>query len=75
MMRGFFGNLVCMNLFSKFVQVGNNIKFINFIFILYLIRYKNIIFLGGSYIVEDSAYPCLEYLIVPYRDNGHLTRA
>lgn len=23
----------------------------------------------------DSAYPCLKELIVPYRDNGHLTRA
>lgn len=23
----------------------------------------------------DSAYPCLKQLIVPYRDNGHLTRA
>lgn len=23
----------------------------------------------------DSAYPCLQRLIVPYRDNGHLTRA
>lgn len=22
----------------------------------------------------DSAYPCLPQLIVPYRDNGHLTR-
>lgn len=22
----------------------------------------------------DSAYPCLKQLIVPYRDNGHLTR-
>ncbi|XP_012521852.3 protein ALP1-like [Monomorium pharaonis] len=27
-----------------------------------------------SYILGDSAYPCLECLIVPYRDNGHLTR-
>ncbi|KYN15467.1 hypothetical protein ALC57_12309 [Trachymyrmex cornetzi] len=34
---------------------------------------KNI--LGGSYILGDSAYPCLENLMVPYRDNGHLTRA
>lgn len=23
----------------------------------------------------DSAYPCLKQLIVPYKDNGHLTRA
>lgn len=23
----------------------------------------------------DSAYPCLKELIVPYKDNGHLTRA
>lgn len=23
----------------------------------------------------DSAYPCLKQLLVPYKDNGHLTRA
>ncbi|XP_011880849.1 PREDICTED: putative nuclease HARBI1, partial [Vollenhovia emeryi] len=27
------------------------------------------------YFLGDSAYPCLKQLIVPYRDNGHLTRA
>jgi len=45
---------------------------------LYKNTYVNKMFqniLGGSYIVGDSAYPCLEYLMVPYRDNGHLTRA
>ncbi|XP_028047037.1 putative nuclease HARBI1 [Monomorium pharaonis] len=28
-----------------------------------------------GYLLGDSAYPCLQRLIVPYRDNGHLTRA
>ncbi|XP_071652767.1 putative nuclease HARBI1 isoform X1 [Temnothorax longispinosus] len=27
------------------------------------------------FLLGDSAYPCLKELIVPYRDNGHLTRA
>ncbi|KAJ8937224.1 hypothetical protein NQ314_011979 [Rhamnusium bicolor] len=27
------------------------------------------------YIIGDSAYPCLKCLIVPFRDNGHLTNA
>jgi len=43
--------------------------------LFYIKLYKNKLFLGGSYILGDSAYPCLECLIVPYRDNGHLTRA
>ncbi|XP_071651213.1 uncharacterized protein [Temnothorax longispinosus] len=30
---------------------------------------------GDNYILlGDSAYPCLSQLIVPYKDNGHLTR-
>ncbi|XP_029157947.1 putative nuclease HARBI1 [Nylanderia fulva] len=28
-----------------------------------------------GYLLGDSAYPCLQRLIVSYRDNGHLTRA
>ncbi|XP_032688007.1 putative nuclease HARBI1 [Odontomachus brunneus] len=27
------------------------------------------------YILGDSAYPCLKQLLVPYKDNGHMTRA
>ncbi|XP_025161498.1 putative nuclease HARBI1 [Harpegnathos saltator] len=30
---------------------------------------------GNNYLLGNSAYPCLKQLIVPYRDNGHLTRA
>ncbi|XP_036329444.1 putative nuclease HARBI1 [Rhagoletis pomonella] len=30
---------------------------------------------GDYYILGDSAYPCSKYVITPYRDNGHLTRA
>ncbi|XP_018400736.1 PREDICTED: putative nuclease HARBI1, partial [Cyphomyrmex costatus] len=29
---------------------------------------------GDSYYLGDSAYPCLLQVIVPYKDNGHLTR-
>ncbi|XP_018305832.1 putative nuclease HARBI1, partial [Mycetomoellerius zeteki] len=29
----------------------------------------------GTYILADSAYPCLPHVLVPYRDNGQLTRA
>ncbi|XP_018045619.1 PREDICTED: putative nuclease HARBI1 [Atta colombica] len=29
----------------------------------------------GSYLLGDSAYPCLRNLIIPYRDTGHLTQA
>lgn len=32
-------------------------------------------FLDNYYLLGDSAYPCLKQFIVPYRDNGHLTRA
>ncbi|EFN60761.1 Putative nuclease HARBI1, partial [Camponotus floridanus] len=33
-------------------------------------------FCGNNYLLlGDSAYPCLKELIVPYRDNGHLTHA
>ncbi|KAJ8928446.1 hypothetical protein NQ314_019036 [Rhamnusium bicolor] len=28
----------------------------------------------GYYLLGDSAYPCLENVIVPYKDNGYLTR-
>lgn len=42
----------------------------------YLLIFINIfMFLDNYYLLGDSAYPCLQYLIVPYRDNGHLTRA
>ncbi|XP_067212841.1 uncharacterized protein [Linepithema humile] len=29
---------------------------------------------GDNFLLGDSAYPCLSQLIVPYKDNGHLTR-
>lgn len=29
----------------------------------------------GEFLLADSAYPCLRNMIVPYKDNGHLTRA
>ncbi|VEN63160.1 unnamed protein product [Callosobruchus maculatus] len=30
---------------------------------------------AGEYVLGDSAYPCLPYLITPYKDYGNLTRA
>lgn len=30
---------------------------------------------SGAIILADSAYPLSKYLMVPYRDNGHLTSA
>ncbi|XP_036329506.1 putative nuclease HARBI1 [Rhagoletis pomonella] len=29
---------------------------------------------GDYYILGDSAYPCSDYIITPFKDNGHLTR-
>ena len=31
-------------------------------------------YFSDNFLLGDSAYPCLSQLIVPYRDNGHLTR-
>ncbi|XP_066596915.1 uncharacterized protein [Prorops nasuta] len=31
--------------------------------------------LEDSYLLGDTPYPCLKKLMVPYRDNGHLTNA
>ncbi|XP_031331847.1 putative nuclease HARBI1 [Photinus pyralis] len=28
----------------------------------------------NTHILEDSAYKCTNYLLTPYKDNGHLTR-
>ncbi|XP_036342426.1 protein ANTAGONIST OF LIKE HETEROCHROMATIN PROTEIN 1-like [Rhagoletis pomonella] len=30
---------------------------------------------GDYYLLGDSAYPCTQYVITPYKDNGHLTPA
>lgn len=45
------------------------------IILTFYIHYNNRYFSEGGYLLRDSAYPCLSNLIVPYRDNGHLTRA
>lgn len=38
-------------------------------------RYFNVInfVLDNYFLLGDSAYPCLSEVIVPYKDNGHLT--
>ncbi|XP_036322560.1 protein ALP1-like [Rhagoletis pomonella] len=28
---------------------------------------------GGNYLLADSAYPCSDFIITPYKDNGHLS--
>lgn len=33
-----------------------------------------ILFSDDYFLLGDSAYPCLRQLMVPYKDNGHLTR-
>lgn len=35
----------------------------------------NNVFPDNYFLLGDSAYPCLKQLIVPYKDNGHLTRS
>ena len=32
------------------------------------------LFLNNTFLIGDSAYPLLSWLVPPFRDNGHLTR-
>lgn len=34
---------------------------------------KRILFPGETFLLGDSAYPSLPWLVPPFRDNGHLT--
>lgn len=44
------------------------------IYVTWLINYLILYFIG-YHLLGDSAYPCSRQLLVPYRDNGHLTHA
>lgn len=36
-------------------------------------EHREIFFPNGKFIIGDSAYPSLQWLVPPFRDNGHLT--